>query len=95
MNPISFDISRRLRLDDQQYTTLTSCGWLSVMYNVLHAAQDPEEAVIAAFTLRRYIGVVGGSSTADTALKDAKFVVQATTASNVAGTEFTVNTVTR
>ncbi|KAI5987597.1 armadillo-type protein [Pisolithus albus] len=66
------DFDRRLAafatLNDQQYEHLTSRGWLPVLYNALHFIQDPEELAIrsnAAFTLRRFIGVVVDNSIAD------------------------------
>ncbi|KAI6043542.1 armadillo-type protein [Pisolithus marmoratus] len=66
------DFDRRLAafatLNDQQYEALTWRGWLPVLYNSLHFVQDPEELAIrsnAAFTLRRFIGVVVDNSTAD------------------------------
>lgn len=66
------DFDRRLAafatLNDQQYEHLTWRGWLPVLYNALHFIQDPEELVIrsnAAFTLRRFIGVVVDNSSAD------------------------------
>ncbi|KAI6117784.1 armadillo-type protein [Pisolithus thermaeus] len=66
------DFDRRLAafatLNDQQYEHLTRRGWLPVLYNALHFIQDAEELAIrtnAAFTLRRFIGVVVDNSTAD------------------------------
>ncbi|KAH7883427.1 armadillo-type protein, partial [Phlebopus sp. FC_14] len=65
------DFDRRLAafatLNDQQYETLSSCDWIPILYNALHFIQDPEELAIrnsAGFTLRRFIGVASGSSTA-------------------------------
>ncbi|KAL4079019.1 armadillo-type protein [Scleroderma citrinum] len=66
------DFDRRLAafatINDQQYETLTRRDWLPVLYNVLHFVQDPEELAIrsnAAFTLRRFIGVVVDASILD------------------------------
>jgi len=66
------DFDRRLAafatLNDQQYETLTCRDWLPVLYNALHFVQDPEELVIrsnAAYTLRRFIGVVAQGTTVD------------------------------
>lgn len=52
-------------LNDQLYATLTSRHWLPVLYNALHFLQDADELAIrtnAAFTLRRFVGVVVDSS---------------------------------
>lgn len=66
------DFDRRLAafaaFNDRQYKNLTGRNWLPVLYNALHFIQDPEELAIrsnAAFTLRRFIGVVVDNSTAD------------------------------
>ncbi|KIJ13504.1 hypothetical protein PAXINDRAFT_100613 [Paxillus involutus ATCC 200175] len=69
MNEPDFD--RRLAafatLNDQRYETLSCRDWLPLLYNALHFVQDQEELAIrnnAAFTLRRFVGVVADSASA-------------------------------
>jgi U3 small nucleolar RNA-associated protein 20 len=52
-------------LNEERYVTLSTRDWLPVLYNALRLIQDPEELVIrnnAAFTPRRFIGVVASNS---------------------------------
>ena len=69
------DFDRRLAvfttLNEERYASLSARDWLPVLYNALHFVQDPEELAIrnnAAFTLRRFVGVVASdsASTAET-----------------------------
>ncbi|KAF9222298.1 hypothetical protein BS17DRAFT_735750 [Gyrodon lividus] len=63
------DFDRRLAafttINDQRYETLSCREWIPILYNALHFVQDPEELAIrnnAAFTLRRFVGVVASDS---------------------------------
>ena len=69
------DFDRRLAafatFNEERYVSLSPRDWLPILYNALHFIQDPEELVIrnnAAYTLRRFIGVVAsdGSSATET-----------------------------
>ncbi|KAG9319004.1 hypothetical protein JVU11DRAFT_1124 [Chiua virens] len=65
------DFDRRLTtfttLNEESYAILSTHEWLPALYNALYFIQDPEELAIcnnAAFTLRRFIGVVASDTPA-------------------------------
>ncbi|KAF5389929.1 hypothetical protein D9757_003643 [Collybiopsis confluens] len=66
------DFERRLaafaELNDSLYQNMAVSDWLPVLYNMLHAIQDPEELAIrnsASFTIRRFIDLLAMQTSAE------------------------------